>query len=87
MTSNRESIEYRIVCSDLESDGHRGHAWHISPKNGKTPDTRAALLADRNADPALDGLPFYRTCKPYRIECRYISDWTDDFDRVEELIA
>lgn len=79
-----DRVEWRLVCASLGNEGHRGHAWIMSERTGKTEATRAQLVADRNADPALRTIS-YRGCLPLHAECRYVSEWTTDTDRVEGL--
>jgi len=83
--SNAERVEYRLVCARHGTDAvHKGHAWKVAPKNAKSDELRTAFLVTRNEDPVMRTIA-YRECAPMRIEARFVSEWSDDFDYVEGL--
>lgn len=79
-----DRVEWRLVCAAYPTEGHRLHAWMMSPRTSKTPQTRADLVHDRNTDPVMDH-PSNHACRPLRTESRYVSDWTTDTDRIQSL--
>lgn len=81
-TERGDRIEWRLVCASFPAEGHRLDAWMMSARTTKDETTRAAFVAECNADPVM---AHHHGCYPLRAECRYVSDWTTDVDRIEGL--
>lgn len=81
-TERGDRVEWRLVCASFPTTGHRLHAWMMSARTTKTEQTRAELVDDRTNDPVMHTR---RDCLPMRAECRYVSDWTTDTDRIQGL--
>jgi hypothetical protein len=76
-------FEYRLICADPTHKMHRYHAGVSLPKAMKKAQAN-------NADPVCDPatcVPMNRTCRPWRIEARFVTEWTDEIDHLEMASA
>lgn len=80
--SNRPHVAWRLVCTSWPAEHHRQHSYPVSTRNSKDDASRQALIDDRNTDPVMVHHP---ECLPWRIESRYVAEWTDDHDHTELL--